>query len=97
MNLADEPLNATVSPMCSHLNVGAGIDLSIKELVDLIVVTVGYRGRIRYWIDKPEGTPRKLLNVSQLNRLGWTSAISFKEGLAETYRWYDNLIDSEPG
>lgn len=97
MNLTDEQLNATVSPMCSHLNVGAGIDWSIKELVDRIIATVGYRGRIRYLIDKPEGTPRKLLDVSQLNRLGWTSAISFKEGLAETYRWYDNPIDSEPG
>ena len=97
MNLADEQLNTTVSPMCSHLNVGTGIDLSIKELVDLIVATVGYRGRIRYLSDKPEGTPRKLLDVSLLNRLGWTSAISFKEGLAETYRWYYTQINSDLG
>jgi GDP-L-fucose synthase len=70
------------------INVGAGTDISIRELVDLIVRTSGYKGRVVFDTSKPDGTPRKLLDVSRLSVLGWKPTISLDEGIASTYRWY---------
>jgi GDP-L-fucose synthase len=70
------------------VNIGTGKDLSIKELAELIKDVVGYEGDIIYDASKPDGTPRKLLDVSKLNGLGWTSNIGLKEGIKATYRWY---------
>ncbi|ADE35625.1 GDP-L-fucose synthase [Methanohalophilus mahii] len=70
------------------VNIGVGKDLSIKELAELIKDVVGYEGDIVYDSSKPDGTPRKLLDVSKLNGLGWTSSIGLKEGIKATYRWY---------
>jgi GDP-L-fucose synthase len=70
------------------VNIGVGKDLSIKELAELIKDVVGYEGDIVYDSSKPDGTPRKLLDVSKLNVLGWTSSIGLKEGIKATYRWY---------
>jgi GDP-L-fucose synthase len=70
------------------VNIGTGKDLSIKELAELIRDVVGYEGDIIYDSSKPDGTPRKLLDVSKLNGLGWTSNIGLKEGIKATYSWY---------
>ena len=70
------------------INVGAGTDISIRELVDLIVRTSGYKGKVVFDTSKPDGTPRKLLDVSRLSVLGWKPTISLDEGIASTYRWY---------
>jgi GDP-L-fucose synthase len=70
------------------VNIGVGKDLSIKELAELIKDVVDYEGDIVYDSSKPDGTPRKLLDVSKLNGLGWTSSIGLKEGIKATYRWY---------
>ncbi len=67
------------------INVGTGVDLSIKELAELIGQVVGYDGQIQFDPTKPDGTPRKLMDVSRLGKLGWTSSIPFKEGLAGVY------------
>jgi GDP-L-fucose synthase len=70
------------------INVGTGTDLSIAELARLVADTVGYRGEIVFDPAKPDGTPRKLLDVSRINALGWTARIDLADGLASTYAWY---------
>lgn len=70
------------------VNVGCGEDLSIRELAELMREVTGFPGEIVFDATKPDGTPRKLLDVSRLNELGWRCSIPLKEGLARTYRWY---------
>jgi GDP-L-fucose synthase len=88
MALPREALAAATEPMCSHLNVGTGEDLTIAELARLIADTVGYQGRSRVRHEQADGTPRKLLDVSKLSALGWHSTIGLAEGLLGTYEWY---------
>jgi GDP-L-fucose synthase len=70
------------------INVGTGTDVSIAELAEIIARTVGYRGRIVFDRSKPDGTPRKLLDVSRINALGWKAQIDLEDGIAATYEWY---------
>ncbi len=70
------------------LNIGTGTDLTITELARLIADIVGFRGRFVFDQSKPDGTPRKLLDVSKLNSLGWRSRITLEAGIRETYEWY---------
>jgi len=70
------------------INVGVGEDVSIGELAGLIADVVGYRGQISYDTSKPDGTPRKLLDVSRLFSLGWRPETALREGVGQTYRWY---------
>jgi GDP-L-fucose synthase len=70
------------------INVGVGDDVSIRELAELVARTVGYEGQLTQDTSKPDGTPRKLLDVSRLNGLGWKAQIRLEEGVAETYAWY---------
>ncbi len=70
------------------INVGVGEDLTVKELATTIAQVVGYRGRIVWDSTKPDGTPRKLLSVDRLTRLGWKASVSLREGIESTYRWY---------
>ena len=71
-----------------HVNVGTGTDVSIKELAELICKVVGYTGKIVFDTSKPDGTPKKLLNVSKINSLGWQAKVSLEEGIRKTYEWY---------
>jgi GDP-L-fucose synthase len=73
----------------SHVNVGWGTDVSIAELARLVAGVVGYNGGFRYASDKPDGTPRKLLDVSRLAALGWSPRIPLAAGLADAYRWFE--------
>jgi GDP-L-fucose synthase len=70
------------------VNIGVGKDISISELADLIKDIVGFKGVIQYDRSKPDGTPRKLLDVSKLYALGWQPKIPLREGIESTYRWY---------
>lgn len=88
MNLATEEYRAAVDERLSHINIGVGVDCSIKELAELIARIVGYTGAMRFDTSKPDGTPRKLLDVSLINSLGWQSSISLEQGLQKTYQWY---------
>ncbi|MHB8310123.1 GDP-L-fucose synthase [Metallibacterium sp.] len=72
----------------AFLNVGVGVDVSIRELAGMVQEVVGFNGRIDWDASKPDGTPRKLLDVSKLHALGWTASIPFREGVAATYQWY---------
>ncbi len=70
------------------LNVGCGRDLTIAELAELVARVTGYRGRIRFDPDRPDGTPRKLLDISRITALGWRPRIPLEEGIRTTYRWF---------
>jgi GDP-L-fucose synthase len=72
----------------SPINVGTGVDVSIAELAEATRQVVGYKGEIRWDISKPDGTPRKLLDVSKISSLGWHHTTSLAEGLQSTYSWY---------
>ena len=74
--------------MLSHINVGSGDEVSIGELAGLVGKVVGFEGRIEFDPTKPDGTPRKLLDSSLLNRLGWKPAINLEDGLRSAYRWF---------
>ena len=88
MGLGREQLAAVTTPMQSHLNVGCGQDIAIGELAGLVREVVGYTGAIRFNPDYPDGTPRKLLDVSRLRSLGWQARIPLREGVAGTYEWF---------
>ncbi len=75
-------------PMLSHINVGTGIDCSIKELAETIAKITAYNGKLGFDATKPDGTPRKLLDVNRLKQLGWEYKISLEEGLSSTYNWF---------
>jgi GDP-L-fucose synthase len=76
----------------SHLNIGTGKDISIANLAKLISKTVNYRGKIKFELNKPDGTLRKLLDVSRLEKMGWKSKIELEDGLNKTYEW---LVENE--
>ena len=70
------------------INIGTGEDVTIKELTETIVDVVGYAGEVKWDTSKPNGTPRKLLNVDKIHKLGWKHKIGLREGIVSTYRWY---------
>jgi len=88
MGVSDQSYASHTQPMLSHLNVGTGQDVSIKELVDMISKISDFQGEIIYDTSKPDGTPRKLLDVSKLKSLGWTAKTGLYEGLSSTYQWF---------
>ena len=79
---------AAVPERCNHVNVGSGSEISIGDLAALIADVVGYRGALTFDRSKPDGTPRKLLDVSLLGRLGWRATIPLRAGLEDTYRLF---------
>lgn len=95
MNLDQAEYQKHTKPMLSHINVGTGEDCSIRELAETIARVTGFTGRLSWDASKPDGTPRKLLDVSRLESLGWKAAISLEEGLRATYDWYvSNVADA---
>jgi len=72
----------------SHINIGCGEDLSIAELANMIAKVIDFKGRIRYDSTKPDGTPRKLLDISRLIDLGWEPSLTLQEGIKKSYEWY---------
>ena len=88
MNLEKEQYRSATDMMCSHLNVGTGDDLTIEELARLIQEVVGFEGTLAFDSSKPDGTPRKLLDISKLKGLGWSPKTSLREGLLKTYEWF---------
>ena len=72
----------------SHINIGTGIDITISELAELVMKIIGYKVNIEYDTSKPDGTPRKLLDVSRLHKMGWKHKIALEDGVKSTYEWY---------
>lgn len=94
MELNDNTYDSLTDPMLSHINVGTGIDCTIKELVETVANVTGFKGEIKWDTSKPDGTPRKLMSVDRLASLGWRSSITLKEGLSDTYQWFLKEIDN---
>ncbi|WP_286239911.1 GDP-L-fucose synthase [Neptuniibacter halophilus] len=92
MNLDIDSYSKHTEMMQSHINIGTGIDCTIRELTETVADVVGYKGEIIWDTTKPDGTPRKLMNVERLRNLGWQASIELKVGLKSTYEWFlDNL------
>jgi len=87
-DLPREQYEANTQPMLSHINVGCGEDISIFELAQLVAQVTGFEGRIATDPSKPDGTLRKLMDVSRLKDMGWSPAISLEQGIEETYGWF---------
>ncbi len=94
MELAADAYQAHTRPMHSHINVGSGEDLSIRELAGLVAEVVGYRGEIACDTSKPDGAPRKLMDVSRLRQLGWQARVPLREGIVQAYQ--DFLAQTQP-
>ena len=88
MNLDKSAYQAQTEPMLGHINVGTGIDCTIRELVETVAKVIGYRGSIIFDSSKPDGAPRKLMDVGKLKALGWQSSCGLEEGLYKTYTWF---------
>lgn len=88
MELDRSVWQANTEEMLSHINVGTGVDCTIHELAETIAKTTGYEGRIEFDASKPDGTPRKLLSVERLAKLGWNYRIDLQSGLQDTYAWF---------
>lgn len=86
MNLCPQVYQAQVQPQLSHINVGYGSDVTIAELAQTIARVVGYQGRVTFDASKPDGAPRKLMDSSRLNALGWSAKTGLEEGLARAYQ-----------
>jgi GDP-L-fucose synthase len=88
MDLERSVYEGATETMLSHLNVGTGTDCSIRQLAESIAAVTGYQGELVFDASKPDGTPRKLLDVTRLESLGWTASIPLDQGLRETYEWF---------
>ncbi|MFZ9363992.1 MAG: GDP-L-fucose synthase family protein [Arenimonas sp.] len=93
MNLDKSVYEVNTEPMLSHINVGYGSDLSIRDAAHLVAETVGFDGPVAFDADKPDGTPRKLMDSTRLNALGWRPAIDLKQGLKQAYADYLNPLN----
>lgn len=92
MNLDKITVDKKTKPMCSHINVGSGIELTIKELAETIKNVVGYEGQIKFDSSKPEGTLRKIIDSQRLNSIGWQHKVSLYDGLVKTY---ENFLSTQ--
>ena len=88
MNVDKTTYEENTEPMLSHFNVGTGVDCTIKEMALTMADVVGYQGNVTFDVTKPDGAPRKLMNVDKLKALGWEYSVSLKDGLASTYAWF---------
>ncbi len=88
LDLPKTVYDANTQPMLSHVNIGSGTDVTIAELAAMVAEVTGFSGRITLDPTKPDGTMRKLMDVSRLTRLGWKASIPLKQGIAETYAWF---------
>jgi GDP-L-fucose synthase len=75
-------------PMLSHINIGSGVDFKISEVAQMIKKVIGFKGDLVFDSSKPDGAPRKLIDVSRLTKMGWKYRVDFEEGLKQTYQWY---------
>jgi len=88
LDLSKETYDANTSQMLSHINVGSGTDITIADLAQKVANVIGFKGRIVTDPTKPDGTMRKLMDVSRLTDMGWSARISLDDGLNDTYRWF---------
>jgi len=92
LELDEQTYKANTQPMLSHINVGTGKDITIREMAETMKQVVGYEGRLNFDATKPDGAPRKLIDVSRLSNMGWKYKVNLEEGMAKTYNWYVQYI-----
>ena len=88
MELDNGTYQTNTQPMLSHINVGTGVDCTIREMAETMAKVVGFKGNVVFDSTKPDGTPRKLMDVTRLADLGWQYKISLEQGLTHTYEWF---------
>tara|TARA_B100000900_G_scaffold415301_1_gene444687 strand:+ start:2747 stop:3697 length:951 start_codon:yes stop_codon:yes gene_type:complete len=88
LELDEQIYKANTQPMLSHINVGTGKDVTIREMAETMKQVVGYEGKLTFDTTKPDGPPRKLIDVTRLEDMGWGYSVNLKEGLKKTYAWY---------
>ncbi len=90
LELDKKTYRSNTKSMLSHINVGTGKDITIKEMAETMKEVVGFKGELAFDITRPDGAPRKLIDVSRLSNMGWNYTINLKEGLEMTYKWYSS-------
>jgi GDP-L-fucose synthase len=88
LELDEEIYKENTQPMLSHINVGTGKDVTIREMAETMKEVAGYKGKLVFDTTKPDGVPRKLIDITRLKRMGWEYNVDLKEGLQKTYKWY---------
>ena len=90
LELDEKTHQVNTKPMLSHINVGTGKDVTIREMAETMKQVVGYKGKLTFDTTKPDGAPRKVIDVSKLRNMGWSYSIELEVGLKKTYKWYIN-------
>ena len=88
LELDDKTYQANTKPMLSHINVGTGKDVTICEMAEIMKEVIGFKGKLTFGTTKPDGAPRKLIDVTRLSDMGWEYSVDIKDGLSKTYEWY---------
>jgi GDP-L-fucose synthase len=92
LELDKEAYRTNTQSMLSHINIGTGVEIAIREMAEVMKKVVGFKGNLIFDTTKPDGPPRKLIDVTRLKNMGWKYSVDFKDGLRETYRWYVNNL-----
>ena len=90
LELDEQTYQANTEPMLSHINIGTGKDVTIKEMAETMKEVVDFKGELTFDTTKPDGTPRKLIDITRLENMGWRYSKNLKKGLEKTYKWYIN-------
>ena len=93
LNMDKKSFYENLDPMNSQINIGTGEDITIKDLACMIADVVGYKGNVDFDITQPDGTPRKLLDVSKAMQKGWKANIDLRQGLKKLYLWFSENFD----
>jgi len=92
LELDEQTYRANTKPILSHINVGTGKDVTIKEMAEAMKEVIGYTGKLSFDTTRPDGAPRKLIDVTRLGSMGWEYSVDLKKGLRKTYKWYKREI-----
>jgi len=88
LGLDKDTYQSNTQPMLSHINVGTGKDVTIREMAETMKKVVGFKGKLTFDVTKPDGAPRKLIDVTRLENIGWKYSVNLEDGLITTYNWY---------
>ena len=88
LELDKQTYQDNTQPMLSHINVGTGKDVAIREMAETMKEVIGFKGKLTFDTTKPDGAPRKLINVTRLENMGWKYSVDLRKGIEKTYDWY---------